>query len=101
MTGTPLASIAIYAMNAVKLLALVATLSGALSALIAAIASVDGACPSEAFEVIINAVPLAQLLLLKAGLDRDPGSPADAAIIYALTILCLVPQAGAAAMCWG
>ena len=101
MTGTPLAPIAIHAMNAVKLFAFVATLSGAFAALIAAIASVDGACPSEAPEVIINAVPLVQLLLLKSGLDRDPGSPKNAAISYGLTVLCLVPQAAAAAFCWG
>lgn len=87
-------------MTAVRLLAVVATLAGAFAALLAAIASVDGTCSSEAFEVIINAVPLAQLLLLKAGLDRDLGSPKNAATIYAVTVVCLVPQAGAAAVCW-
>ena len=101
MTGAPLSAISNHAVNAVKLLAFVATLSGALSALVAAIASIDGACPSEAYEVVISAVPLVQLLLLKTGLDRDPGSPRKAAIFYGLTVLCLVPQVGAAALCWG
>lgn len=87
-------------MNAAKLPAIVATFIGALAALIAAIASVDGACRTEALEVAINAAPVAQLLLLKAGLDRDNRSPAQATLFYALALLCLVPQSGAAALCW-
>ena len=83
-----------------RLLAIAATLWGAFAALVAAIASVDGACRTEALEVAINAAPVAQLLLLKAGLDRDNKSPARATFFYGLDLLCLVPQSCAAALCW-
>lgn len=86
--------------RAAKLLAIAATLWGAFAALVAAIASVDGACRTEALEVAINAVPVAQLLLLKAGIDRDRSAPGAATMFYALAILALLPQSGAAAICW-
>ena len=86
--------------KATKLLAIAATLWGAFAALVAAIASVDGACRSEAYEIVINAVPVAQLLLLKAGLDRDSERRGQAALFYASAALCLVPQGAVAALCW-
>ena len=86
--------------SAARLVAIAASLWGGLFALAAAIASVDGACRTEALEVAINAVPVAQLLLLKAGLDRDSNAPGAAAMFYTLAILALLPQSVAAAICW-
>lgn len=86
-----------YLSAASKVFAVAATLFSALAT--PAIAILFNTCRFEVLNVVITAIPLAQLLLIKAGLDREVVFPLKSTVFFMLAVACLGLQAGALTIC--